>query len=56
MPLFEYLCDNCGKNFTELVPASSSRKWNKYFPCKCGKMANRIPSVTAWRPDKTVKP
>lgn len=41
-PLREYLCDSCGHQFDEIVPAGHSYK---HYKCRCGEEAEVLPSM-----------
>jgi len=43
MPLYEFLCSECGKTKTRIMPIDTKQKIIK---CDCGKMAKRILSPT----------
>ena len=47
MPVYEYFCDKCKDKFEVFRGAAVCPE--------CGTRGRRIPSVTAWRPDYTVR-
>jgi putative FmdB family regulatory protein len=48
MPTYEYLCDECGIVFEELLlDPDDIKQYSQQHPCsQCKKLANRVPSVT----------
>jgi putative FmdB family regulatory protein len=53
MPIYEYWCSACGKEFEQLRPMSQA---GEPAPCPtCGAPAEKLPSVFASKADYTIK-
>ena len=53
MPIYEYRCDACGREFEQMRPISSSTQPST---CpECGGTSQKLPSVFASKADYTIK-
>jgi putative FmdB family regulatory protein len=53
MPIYEYWCDSCGKEFEQMRPMSEA---NEPAKCPaCGAQSEKLPSVFASKADYTIK-
>jgi putative FmdB family regulatory protein len=53
MPIYEYWCNNCGKEFEQMRPMSQA---SEPANCpSCGTSSEKVPSVFASKADYTIK-